>query len=518
MSTSASPWTPTAGCSCPWSAMPTPRTSCRSRSKLAQLSEKARTRKISLDEMQGGCFSISNLGGIGGSFFTPIINAPEVAILGISRARMEPVYRDGEFVPRMMLPLSLSYDHRVIDGADGARFLRWVVEAFEQPFLLALQADVISVCVTFSCFRVFVAIFHERRSGCCRGRRPRRITRPRFWPPISGSASRWSIPRRIPAASACTAGASRRRRCSTSPSSWRRRATRTRGASSSVSPGSISRSSATFKEPAVVEAAHELAPASLAKGSGRCNCTFRAVAEIGDTTHRARQASRRRRGDAAIRSRDSGHRFGARDSARLAGRRLSRDGFDRRARSSRTFRYGRCSSSAADTSAWSSGSRLCHALGSARHRRRDDGWPLAGRRSRPRGRPCSPRRVNQTMKAVLLDTRVVQMNAESGGIRVAARRRRYAVGEQAGGRAGESQLPSVSSCSTACSSPSAAGRISARSPASTAPAFVGQRSRFHRRRRSDAHRRAVRSSPSVMWSASRCSRTRRRMKAGPPSK
>jgi pyruvate dehydrogenase E2 component (dihydrolipoamide acetyltransferase) len=109
--------------------------------ELAQLSEKARTRKISLDEMQGGCFSISNLGGIGGSFFTPIINAPEVAILGVSRARMEPLYdkETGQFAPRLMLPISLSYDHRVIDGADGARFLRWVVEAFEQPFLLALQ-------------------------------------------------------------------------------------------------------------------------------------------------------------------------------------------------------------------------------------------------------------------------------------------------------------------------------------------------------------------------------------------
>ena len=107
--------------------------------ELSQLAEKARSRKISLDEMQGGCFSISNLGGIGGTSFTPIVNAPEVAILGISRARMEPVYKDGQFVPRLMLPLSLSYDHRVIDGADGIRFLRWVVEALEQPFLLALQ-------------------------------------------------------------------------------------------------------------------------------------------------------------------------------------------------------------------------------------------------------------------------------------------------------------------------------------------------------------------------------------------
>jgi pyruvate dehydrogenase E2 component (dihydrolipoamide acetyltransferase) len=110
--------------------------------ELTQLSEKARSRKLSLEEMQGGCFSISNLGGIGGTAFTPIVNAPEVAILGISRARMEPIYRgpaSGDFYARLMLPLSLSYDHRAIDGADGARFLRWVAEALEQPFLLALQ-------------------------------------------------------------------------------------------------------------------------------------------------------------------------------------------------------------------------------------------------------------------------------------------------------------------------------------------------------------------------------------------
>jgi len=109
--------------------------------ELTQLSEKARGRKLSLDEMQGGCFSVSNLGGIGGTSFTPIVNYPEVAILGISRARMEPVFQKdaGSFVPRLLLPLSLSYDHRVIDGADGARFLRWVVEAFEQPFVMVLQ-------------------------------------------------------------------------------------------------------------------------------------------------------------------------------------------------------------------------------------------------------------------------------------------------------------------------------------------------------------------------------------------
>ncbi|HXH08062.1 MAG TPA: 2-oxo acid dehydrogenase subunit E2, partial [Vicinamibacterales bacterium] len=106
--------------------------------ELAAAAEKARARKLSREEMQGGCFSITNLGGIGGTAFTPIINAPESAILGISRASTEPVYRDGAFEPRLLLPLSLSYDHRLIDGADAARFLRWICEAFEQPLLLAL--------------------------------------------------------------------------------------------------------------------------------------------------------------------------------------------------------------------------------------------------------------------------------------------------------------------------------------------------------------------------------------------
>jgi pyruvate dehydrogenase E2 component (dihydrolipoamide acetyltransferase) len=78
--------------------------------------------------MQGGCFTISSLGGIGGTAFTPIINAPEVAILGVSRAAMQPVYRDGEFVPRLMLPYALAYDHRVIDGADAARFTTRLAE------------------------------------------------------------------------------------------------------------------------------------------------------------------------------------------------------------------------------------------------------------------------------------------------------------------------------------------------------------------------------------------------------
>jgi pyruvate dehydrogenase E2 component (dihydrolipoyllysine-residue acetyltransferase) len=106
--------------------------------ELAKVSEKARSGKLSLDEMQGGGFTITNLGGIGGTAFTPIVNWPEVAILGISRGALAPVWRSGSFEPRLMLPLSLSYDHRVIDGADAARFLRWVAEAFEQPFVLAL--------------------------------------------------------------------------------------------------------------------------------------------------------------------------------------------------------------------------------------------------------------------------------------------------------------------------------------------------------------------------------------------
>ncbi|HEY8551029.1 MAG TPA: 2-oxo acid dehydrogenase subunit E2 [Vicinamibacterales bacterium] len=107
--------------------------------ELQQTAEKARAGKLSLDEMQGGCFTITNLGGIGGTYFTPIVNHPEVAILGMSRSRTEPVWQDGQFVPRLMLPLSLSYDHRLVDGADAIRFLRFIVERLEQPFLLALQ-------------------------------------------------------------------------------------------------------------------------------------------------------------------------------------------------------------------------------------------------------------------------------------------------------------------------------------------------------------------------------------------
>jgi pyruvate dehydrogenase E2 component (dihydrolipoamide acetyltransferase) len=111
--------------------------------ELSQLSKKARDKKITPAEMEGGTFTITNLGGIGGIGFTPIVNHPEVAILGLSRSRMEPEWIEskegGKFEPRLILPLSLSYDHRLIDGADAARFLRWIAEAFEQPFLLSVQ-------------------------------------------------------------------------------------------------------------------------------------------------------------------------------------------------------------------------------------------------------------------------------------------------------------------------------------------------------------------------------------------
>ena len=106
--------------------------------ELATFAGRARDRKLTLEEMQGGTFTITNLGGIGGTSFTPIVNHPEVAILGMSRSAQQPILVDGQFRPRRMLPLSLSYDHRAIDGADAARFLRRVVEALEEPFTMAL--------------------------------------------------------------------------------------------------------------------------------------------------------------------------------------------------------------------------------------------------------------------------------------------------------------------------------------------------------------------------------------------
>ena len=105
--------------------------------ELGEISARARDKKITAAEMQGGCFSISSLGGIGGSYFTPIINAPEVAILGVSRSSMKPVWSGDKFEPRLMLPLSLSYDHRVIDGAAGARFITALVKVLGEGAKLA---------------------------------------------------------------------------------------------------------------------------------------------------------------------------------------------------------------------------------------------------------------------------------------------------------------------------------------------------------------------------------------------
>ena len=103
--------------------------------ELGEMAEKARNKKIMPDDLQGGNFAISNLGGIGGTGFTPIVYRPNVAILGVSRSTTEPIFINGEFKPRVMLPLSLSYDHRLIDGAEAARFLRWICEALENSLI-----------------------------------------------------------------------------------------------------------------------------------------------------------------------------------------------------------------------------------------------------------------------------------------------------------------------------------------------------------------------------------------------
>ena len=107
--------------------------------EVTALAEKARGGKLSIDEMRGGVFTITNLGGIGGTSFTPIVNFPEVAILGMSRSSLQPVVKDGQIVPRLMLPLSLTYDHRVIDGADGARFTTRLVQLFSEPLRLLME-------------------------------------------------------------------------------------------------------------------------------------------------------------------------------------------------------------------------------------------------------------------------------------------------------------------------------------------------------------------------------------------
>ncbi|MCX7824983.1 MAG: 2-oxo acid dehydrogenase subunit E2 [Verrucomicrobiae bacterium] len=107
--------------------------------ELTRLSEKARTGKLAPDDMQGASFTVTNLGGLGTTYFTPIVNFPEVAILGVGRATMEPVFSHGTFEPRLLMPLSLSFDHRIVDGADGARFLHWIVEAMEKPLMLSME-------------------------------------------------------------------------------------------------------------------------------------------------------------------------------------------------------------------------------------------------------------------------------------------------------------------------------------------------------------------------------------------
>jgi pyruvate dehydrogenase E2 component (dihydrolipoamide acetyltransferase) len=107
--------------------------------ELNETAAKTRERKISPADLEGGSFTISNLGGIGGTAFTPIVYAPQVAILGVSRASTEPVWDGDQFKPSLVMPMSLTYDHRVIDGADGARFLRWICQAIEKPINLVMK-------------------------------------------------------------------------------------------------------------------------------------------------------------------------------------------------------------------------------------------------------------------------------------------------------------------------------------------------------------------------------------------
>jgi pyruvate dehydrogenase E2 component (dihydrolipoamide acetyltransferase) len=107
--------------------------------ELSDISERTRNKKIKPDELKGSTFTVSNLGGIGGTYFSPIIYYPDVAILGVSKSSFEPIYVEGEFEPRLMMPLSLSYDHRIIDGAAAARFLTWLVKALEEPFKILFE-------------------------------------------------------------------------------------------------------------------------------------------------------------------------------------------------------------------------------------------------------------------------------------------------------------------------------------------------------------------------------------------
>jgi pyruvate dehydrogenase E2 component (dihydrolipoamide acetyltransferase) len=107
--------------------------------ELTQLSQRARDNELSLDEMRGGTFTVTNLGGLGTGFFSPVVNWPEAAILAVGRAEKTPVYQGDEVVPRLRLPLTLAFDHRAFDGADGARFMAWMVNAINEPLMLALE-------------------------------------------------------------------------------------------------------------------------------------------------------------------------------------------------------------------------------------------------------------------------------------------------------------------------------------------------------------------------------------------
>ena len=108
-------------------------------SEISDIAKRAREGKTAPEELQGGCFTVTNIGSIGGTHFTPIVNVPEVAILGMGRAVERLVMVDGKIESRVMLPLSLSYDHRLIDGADAARFLTWIVDAIQEPLVLSLE-------------------------------------------------------------------------------------------------------------------------------------------------------------------------------------------------------------------------------------------------------------------------------------------------------------------------------------------------------------------------------------------
>ena len=108
--------------------------------EVATLAEKARNNKLAIDDMRGGTFTITNLGGIGGTGFTPLVNYPEVAILGLSKSALQPVVKDGQIVVRLMMPLSLTYDHRVIDGADGCRFTVRLAQLFGDPLRLLMES------------------------------------------------------------------------------------------------------------------------------------------------------------------------------------------------------------------------------------------------------------------------------------------------------------------------------------------------------------------------------------------